>query len=646
MLSSIELVVFSLLLVLTVYGFFGPLYFRYRLIRLGLPEKRSDRPLGRLWDALTSFFFFRCSVKRERIFTGLVHMFLLYGSLTFDTVSIGHVLQGFKKSGNLFGHGWAGKIHSLWVDGFAVMVLLAVLYFLVRRFVIRPKSYVYPAWDSLIIYGLLASVTLTFLLYEGAELAVDPEAGLWAFAGKIVSGWLTPSSGAVKFWWWAHILNVFLFVLYVPRSKYLHMIAGPVNIFFKKSKPYHVIQPIDIEKAERVGVETLSDLKWKDLLDGFACVDCGRCEDYCPAAQTAKPLSPKNLIIHLRAELLKQGRRLLKRSQAPAALMNGTYTEGEIWACTTCGACMEVCPVKNEHMPKIIGLRQNQVLMQGKFPAELKNAFKGMGVNANPWDLGAGNRLQWAAGLDVARIQDKPDCEYLLYLGCAAAFDDRAQQVSRALVRFLNAHDISYAVLGEQETCCGETARRLGEEALGQMLIAANVELFRQLQVKKIITPCPHCFNTLKNEYPAFNGRFEVIHHSQLIQDLAQKGALRMKPDISGRVVIHDSCYLGRANGIYQPAREILKRIPGLHVSEAAYSREHGFCCGAGGGLFWVEEKEPRINRLRFTQLAKTAPSLIATSCPYCLKMLDDAAKETNPPQQVAVKDLVEIIVS
>ena len=644
MLTLIEAIIFFFLLILTIYGFFRPLYFRYRLIKLGLPENRSNNPIKRFIDAVTSFFFLRCSVKKERVYTGLIHVFILYGSLTFDTISINHILEGFKKDFRLFGHGQLGMIHSLAVDIFAILVLVAVLYFIVKRYIFRPKSYTYTTLESVYIYALLITVTVTFLIYEGAVISLNPLHAQWSFLGKVVAGWLPASEFLIKLFWWIHIINVFIFILYVPRSKYLHMIAGPINIFLKDQKPKGIVKPIDIENAENFGVATYSHFTWKDLLDGFACVDCGRCEDYCPASTTEKALNPKNLIIHLRDGLLKEGKAALKeQNKEMEPVMDRIFTDEEIWACTTCGSCMQVCPVQNEHVRKIVGLRQGRVLMEAKFPTELKNTFKGMSTQANPWGMGTDKRMDWATDLDVPLITEKPDVEYLLFLGCAAAFDDRAQKMTRALIKFLNKSNVSYAVLGENEQCCGETARRLGEEGIGQTLTNMNIELFKELKIKKILTPCPHCFNTFKNEYPDFGFDIEVIHHSQLISELIQSKQIEPGKNVNERVVIHDSCYLGRMNNIYQPQRNILTNIPQLDMVEHKKTKDHGFCCGAGGGMFWVEENEPRINHERLNQLLEVNPSCIATSCPYCLKMLDDAVKDLEK-ENISVKDLVEIL--
>jgi Fe-S oxidoreductase/nitrate reductase gamma subunit len=654
MLTTIEMLLFIGVLGLTVYAFVKPIKYRYRLIRTGQPENRYDKKWRRIIDPVTSFFLLRCSVKEERIFTGLVHFFILYGSLTFDTVSITHILEGFIRGYIPFGHGMAGHIWSLWVDIFAVMVLIAVLYFAVRRYVLRPEAYTYTTNDSAYIYILLATVTVTFLLYEGGLIALYPKHARWSYAGMYIASWthyLIPATATkvlnLRIQWWLHIINVFVFVAYVPHSKYFHMITGPINIAFRNREAVNRVKPLDIEdeNAEVFGVEKLSDFTWKDLLDGFACMDCGRCQDYCPAFRTEKALSPKNIIIHMREALLEQGKNPEKPESGFKTLMGDTYSGEEIWACTTCGACVHVCPVKNEQFPKIVQLRQSQVLVEGEFPSELKRVFKGLENNSNPWGIGAGTRMDWAADLEIPLFSENPDAEYLLFLGCAASFDDRTQKVSKALIQFLKSQNISFGILGKDEGCCGETARRLGEEAVGQMLIETNIEMFKELGVKKILTACPHGYNMFKHEYPDFGGHFEVTHHSELIQQLMKQNTVRIKDSVKCRVAIHDSCYLGRMNQMYDAPRDVLKHIPGVTLVEPAETREHAFCCGGGGGMFWLEEEGKRINHERWEQLMKSGPDAVATSCPYCLRMLEDASKDAGQ-ENIVVKDLVEFIES
>jgi Fe-S oxidoreductase len=662
MLHWIEAIIFFILLILTVYGFFQPLYTRYKLIKLAQPEDRYDRPLKRIKDAVFSFFFLLCSIKKERIFTGIMHFFFLYGSLTFDTVSINHILEGFNENWNIFGHGVIRSIHSAWADVFGIMVLVVVLYFVARRWVFRVKSYTYPSLESVLIYTLLATVTITFFLYEGAVIAHNPAHAYSAFAGKEIAGWMQAVLGgdvgmtAVKIFWWIHIINVFAFVIYVPRSKYLHMLFGPINIAFQDYGSTGFIKPLklDLETAEKFGVVDITDMTWRDLFDGFACIDCGRCDDYCPANQTGKPLSPKNLILKIKQHLLKEKKDLLKLGEEGIelkALMEEIYTPDEIWTCTSCGACMHVCPVKNEHIPKIIGLRQSQMLMESKFPEELNQFYKNMETNSNPWGFGAATRADWAEDLNIKTLAKDPDVDILFWVGCAGAFDERSKKVTLAVINILQAAGVNFGILGLEENCCGDQTRRLGNEYMFQMLAQENIETFKKYNIKKILVTCPHGYNTFKNDYPAFaktigieDWDIEIIHHSQFIAGLLQTGKLTLKQEVESAVTFHDPCYLGRHNQVFAPPRSVLTQT-GARLKEMKNNRYHSFCCGAGGGLMWTEENlGTRVNHTRTENALKAGAETICTSCPFCMTMLDDGVKDKGKEEEFKVKDIAEIV--
>ncbi|MFQ6084468.1 MAG: heterodisulfide reductase-related iron-sulfur binding cluster [Candidatus Aminicenantia bacterium] len=658
MLSFTEICLFIFVFTLTVFGFMKPIYFRYQLIRLGKLEDRYNSPLKRIKDAFISFFFLKCSVKKERIFTGVIHFFILYGALIFDTVTVNHILEGFKEDFYLFGYGTLGFIHSLLVDIFALLVILGVLYFIVRRYVFKPKALTYPSFESAVIYFFLLTVTLTFLFYEGAETALHSFNNRGAFLGEIVAPWvlkIVPAGWSpelmVRISWWLHILIVFGFVVYVPRSKYFHILTGPINIAFQNYQPKGIIKPIDIEKSEVFGVEKFTDFTWKDLLDGFACVDCGRCEDYCPASQSEKPLSPKNLILHLKDGLLKEGSLLLTNQETQLnPLMNNIFFEDEIWTCTTCGACMQVCPVKNEHIPKIIGLRQSQVLMEGKFPSELNQFFRNIETNSNPWGIGSATRADWAEELELKTLVQNSNVELLYWVGCAGSFDDRGKKVSSALVKILKEAKINFGILGQEEKCCGDQARRLGNEYLFQTLAMENIKIFQKYNIKKIVVTCPHGYNTFRNEYPQLaellgdnQWKVEVLHHSQLIFELIKQGKIKLNKKIES-LTFHDPCYLGRHNVIFDLPRKILSSSSRKFI-EIKNHREHSFCCGAGGGLMWTEEKlGQRINHLRIEEAINTHAQIISTACPFCLTMLEDGLKDKGKEEEIKVKDIAEIV--
>ncbi|MCK4764038.1 MAG: (Fe-S)-binding protein [Candidatus Aminicenantes bacterium] len=661
MLHWIETIIFTALLALTAYGFLQPLYLRAKLVKTAQPETRFKNPIKRIKDAVVSFFFLTCSVKKERVVTGFVHIFILYGSLTFDTVSLNHVVEGYIKGFNVFGHGTIRSIYSLWTDIFAIMVLLATLYFIIRRWVVRVKSYTYPSKESAYIYALLITVTITFLLYEGAEIAHNPAHKYMAFFGSAVADWMssvmTIDLTVVKITWWLHILNVFAFALYVPRSKYLHMLFGPINIAFQDYKSKGIIKPlkIDFENAtgdETFGVTHMTDMTWKDLFDGFACVDCGRCDDYCPANQSGKPLSPKNLILKIKDFLLENKEALLKgEGKDLEPLMKKIYTADEIWTCTSCGACMHVCPVMNEHLRKIIGLRQSLTLMESNFPPELNQFYKSMETNSNPWNFGSSTRADWAEGLDIKVLSKDADVDILYWVGCAGSFDERSKKVSTAFVKILKAAGVNFGILGLEEGCCGDQARRLGNEFLFQTLAQQNIETLKNYKVKKIVTACPHGYHTLKNEYPEYakmlgieDFNIEVVHHSELIAQLIEQGKIKVSKELKTSVTYHDPCYLGRHNKLFDAPRSVLKSA-GVQTKEMKNSRYHSFCCGAGGGLMWTEEHlGDRINHIRTDNVLETGAETVCTSCPFCMTMLEDGIKDKEKDEVCKVKDIAEIV--
>ena len=510
MLSTPEKIVFVLVILGTAAFFFSPVVFRYRIVRAGRPENRFDRLGRRVLHALGKILLQRCTLKNERLFTGFMHVCIFYGALTFDTMTINHTLEGFFPGFHLFGKTPLADAFSFFVDVFALLVLAGVAFFIVRRFIVRPKAYATTPVDSAIIYSALILVTLSYLYFEAFALAHHSGADRLSFlgsalAGAIRSSGLGPAALSLHFKisWWLHVFFVYAFIAYVPHSKYFHMFAGSLNVVFRAPGASRTIPALDLGKSEVFGIEKAPDTTWKDNLDALACMECGRCQDVCPAFRSEKPLSPKMIIYNLDRHLLENGRALIggKRDELPA-LVPGVHTEGEIWTCTTCGACMHVCPVEIEHIPKIVGLRQSQVLMESKFPAELNAFFRNMETNANPWGVGFAKRADWAEGLEIPLIQDRPEAETLFWVGCAGSFDEEGKKTARAFASLLKEAGVDFAILGLEEKCCGDQARRLGNEYIFQTLAAENIELFARHKIEKIVTACPHGFNTFKNEYP------------------------------------------------------------------------------------------------------------------------------------------------
>jgi Fe-S oxidoreductase/nitrate reductase gamma subunit len=664
MLSAWEKALFSLVILFTIGAFIYPVYLRLQILRRGKPEFRTGDLWRRLGDTLAKVFLQKCTLKNERVFTGLMHVLIFYGALTFDTMTVNHTLEGYFDKFTLFGNTGIGLLFSLVVDVFAVLILVGVAFFIVRRFIIRPKAYRTTLFDSGMIYLLLITVTLSYLYFEAFAIASHPETVRLSFLGKYLAAGLTglPAgtlAAHLKISWWLHILIVFGFIAYVPHSKYFHMFTGPVNVFLRSPGSSREIRPLDIEKSEVFGVEKAADLTWKDDLDTFACMECGRCQDACPAFASGKPLSPKMIIFNLERHLLEQRRNLIKnkRDDLPALFPN-VHTEGEIWTCTTCGACQHVCPVEIEHIRKIIGVRQSEVLMQSRFPQELNTFFRNMETNSNPWGIGFAKRAEWAAGQDVPVLSERGSAEYLLWVGCAGSFDEEGTQIARAMVTILKKAGVDFAILGTEEKCCGDSARRLGQEYLFQTLAAENAGLFVQYKVKKILTFCPHGYNTFKNEYPKLRGLLpgipekdqagladiEIIPHVAFLRRLIKSGRLPLRAAEISRLTYHDSCYFGRHNGLVAEPREVIASLRPQAFTELKNNREHSFCCGAGGGLMWTEEKlGQRINHLRTEEVIASRAEVAATSCPFCLNMLKDGLKDKERPD-IKVKDLAQLV--
>ncbi len=665
MLSFMEKIIFVAIILATFVAFSVPVYSRIRIIRAGQAVNRSKRFLRRLLQALGKIFLQRCTIKRLRVFTGFTHVLIFYGALTFDTITINHTLEGFIPDFFLFGNSSLGLFFSLCVDIFAVLVLTGVVFFAIKRFILKPQSYATSLLDSAVIYVMLTLVTLSYIYFEIFSIAKHPDTERWSFLGasfaaslqNIVSEAAISSHFHIS--WWLHILLVYGFIVYVPHSKYFHMFAGSVNVLVNRDEPLGELKPLNIEEAEVFGVEKSLDYTWKDLLDPFACMECGRCQDACPAFASEKPLSPKMIIYNLKHHLLDHKTSIQKRNREDIpALMDGVYSEGEIWTCTTCGACMNVCPVEIEHIPKIVGVRQSRVLMESQFPNELNSFFRNIETNSNPWGIGFSERAAWTEDLDVKLLSEHPQAEYLLWVGCAGAYDEEGKKIARSVASLLQKTGTDYAILGTEEKCCGDSARRLGNEYLFQTLAQETMELFSKYKVKKLITFCPHGYNTFKNEYPPLLEvltdikpetaqtikQLEVIHHTQIIAQWIQEGKLPVKNRIKKSLTYHDSCYLGRNNNIIKEPRVILSSLGGKKFTELPNNKKNSFCCGAGGGLMWTEETlGKRINHIRTDELIDNGADIAVTSCPFCQTMLLDGLKDKNK-ETIQVKDIAQIV--
>jgi len=667
---------FGLLFIAAIAFFLFTAYKLYRILRLGQPEDRFDH-LGRRLQGVVTFVLGQQRVVREP--AGWGHFCIFWG---FIIITIGS-LETF---GAGFYHGFAywkflgqpltAALYLL-QDLLCAGVVIALGVSLYRRFVVKPERLRFDDQqaanlDASIIIGMIL-VLIVFLFgaraveYRLAQVEPGRYFPQAAFISVALSGMFAglPESSLLgwhSLFWWGHTLVILGFLVYIPFSKHLHILGAIPNIFFRRFRPLGELTKLDLEDetVETYGVSRIEEFTWKQLLDLYACTECGRCSENCPANLTGKPLSPKETIHHLKKHLLAKGKLLLDRGEAKddqplegaaaelrKALVGEVCLNDEIWSCTTCGNCMEHCPVFIEHIQKYVDMRRFLVLMESRFPQEVQTVLRNWETNSNPWGLAFATRGDWAKGLKVQTLAENPEVEYLFYVGCTGSFEERGKKVTAALVRLLQQAGVSFGILGAEEKCCGETARRIGNEYLFQSMATELAGLINGYGVKKIITTCPHGYNCLKNEYPQFGGNWEVYHHTEFLARLLGEGLLpRPQRRLDKRLTFHDSCYLGRYNAVYEEPREVLKSIPGLRLLEMERRQAKSFCCGAGGGRMWMEETlgEQKINEARTDQALALDPELIAVSCPFCAIMLEDGLKAREKEEAVKVYDIAELL--
>lgn len=665
MLSLIEKFLLALLILITALAFFWPITKRLRLILSGQPDNRFDRLPARFIHGFSRVFLQLCTLRVERPMTGIFHAMIFYSALTFDTMTVNHTLEGFIPGFHLFGQSRFGMYFSFLVDLFAILVLLGVLFFAFRRFVVRPKAYNTTPIDSALIYIFITLATLTYLYFETFACAHDSEAVRLSFLGSFLAGQVSKAglshdlvSLHFKISWWAHLVAVYAFISYVPHSKYLHIFAGPFNVFFRKEASSGELAAINLDKSEVFGLEKAGDFSWKDNLDAFACMECGRCQDECPAFASEKPLSPKMIIFNQEKHLLENYETIkMKKREALPTLVPAAFSEGEIWSCTTCGGCVNVCPVEIDHLSKIIGTRRSQVLMASNFPSELNAFFRNIETNSNPWGIGFATRADWSEGLNAPELKDLGQAETLLWVGCFGSFDEEGKKTSKAMVKILEKLQANFGILGSEEKCCGDSARRLGNEYLFQTLAAENLANFLKYGVKTIITTCPHGYNTFRNEYPGLIEimpeitseqkdrlrSIRVLSHVEFIKTALAEKKIKINQRAIEKYTYHDPCYLGRHNGLVVEPRRLLDSVVSGQRVELGKHGRHSFCCGAGGGLMWLEEKlGRRVNHLRSEEIIKSEVKLTVTACPFCQTMLRDGLKDLQA-EKILVKDIAQL---
>ncbi|AGX06626.1 MULTISPECIES: (Fe-S)-binding protein [Bacillus] len=684
----INLIAFLLVTAYAVSLFVYVVKTRIEYIKLGKKaefDKNVKERLGKIW---VNVFGQKKLLKDKK--SGAIHVMFFYGFILVQFGAIDFIIKGIKPGAHLpLGPLYPG--FTFFQEIVTLMILVAVLWAFHRRYVeklVRLKRNFKAGLVLIFIGGLMLSV----LLGNGMSMIWHGHEGTWTEpVASLIAGAFSgigETASIVIFYisWWIHLLFLLAFLVYVPQSKHAHLIAGPANVYFDRTENAGKLKKIDFEdeSQESFGVGKIEDFNQLQMIDFYACVECGRCTNMCPATGTGKMLSPMDLILKLRDHLTNHGAAVTSRQpwvptfafsntkgnqlalaaagkgaeEAAAglayspSLIGDVITEEEIWACTTCRNCEDQCPVMNEHVDKIIDLRRYLVLTEGKMDADAQRAMTNIERQGNPWGLNRKEREDWREAREDVSVptvkemkKSGEEFEYLFWVGSMGSYDNRSQKIALSFARLLNEAGVKFAILGNKEKNSGDTPRRLGNEFLFQELATKNIEEFEKNEVKKIVTIDPHAYNIFKNEYPDFGLEAEVYHHTELLAELVKEGRLKPQFDVNETITFHDSCYLGRYNEVYDPPREILKSIPGVKLVEMERNRETGMCCGAGGGLMWMEEETGhRVNVARTEQALAVNPSVISSGCPYCLTMLSDGTKAKEAEETVQTYDVAELL--
>jgi Fe-S oxidoreductase len=676
--------------------------FAWRVTRLvramlsGTSENRFDH-LGERIQYWVLMVLGQRGVLRDPL-PGIAHFFTFWGFIILQLDALELWANGF----NIVLPVIDSRGFAVAVDVMLGLVVLALIEFAIRRVVFHPKalqSQRHSPLDGLIILGMIFLVVVTLALYE--IFVYRASSGVvWTPLGVLFGGQTAglpayTATAVMQVFWWANVLVVLSFLVYIPFSKHLHLLATPFNVFFKNFGPRGALQPIErLEEREDYGVSKVTQFTWKQLLDGYSCTECGRCNTMCPALATDKPLWPKEIILGVREELFA----LAGRAETPGAyqsaeqvkrepLVGGVIQEVSLWACTNCGACVEVCPVSIEHVQKIEDMRRHLVMEESSFPQEVVPLFNNLERNQNPWEINNDTRAEWAQAMGVKTLAEDPDVDVLYWVGCMGSFDARNRKVATAFAKIMQAAGVHFGILGPEESCTGDPARRIGNEYLYSMLAQQNIEVLnsygfnraqpaaaegaggpgsggtqsngaatrppsvgadptRAYNVKSVVATCPHCFNAIRNEYPQLGGNYEVVHHTQFIDRLISTGQLRLPAGFDKRkLTYHDPCFIGRWNDVYDEPRRVLNVINQDGVTEMRRNRNHSFCCGGGGGRVWMEEKiGKRINNTRVEEALSTGAEALAAACPFCINMFEAGIKGVGAQERFGVEDISEVI--
>lgn len=681
-------VVMIALISLSAYG----ANIKYQLVRVGQPEQRHPAPDDlprRLWRTVYDVFYW--CFRGVRLFVGIMHTFVFVGFFAFLLATTHHVLRAYTNDVEFsllkFIHPSIDRGYALVADIFCILVLTGILSLAHRRYIKKPKSLYPPTekqgvlvnkesrenpWlESLITIAFITLLMVTYLTTEGSAIAWIQQGGAFHFEawrpfssaiGMVLHSMTLPDAALIASYhvsWWLHILCVLGFACYIPFSKHLHLVAGPIDLYFRRQASYG---KIDMKKdlvamlesddedddMSMGGIEYIQDLSWKNVLDTFACIECGRCDDICPANFTGKELSPKWMIVNAKHLITDERDQLLATGKSETKLREHVMTEDALWSCTSCGGCMEMCPMGIEHIPMIMGMRQHELMGEEEFPKEFNVMFQNLERQGNPWGQAQSKRDEWAKALEVKtldQIENINEIDVLYWVGCAGSYDDTAKKTTVALAKLLKAANLKFAILGKEEKCCGDPARRCGNEFLAQSLIQENVTLLNEYGVQHIVTACPHCLHTLKNEFPDFGGVYQVKHHTQLLTELITDGRLKVNTATAQLLTtFHDPCFLGRHNDVYDEPRELIAATGAPQV-EMRQSHKSSFCCGAGGGQMWKEESgTTRVNIERTRQALETKAEVVAVGCPFCKTMIQDGVNDHGKSDSVKVRDVAEIL--